>query len=202
MIDQSFSTHRAAATAATREKILRAAFQTLSRKGYENTTIKDIAEEAGVAQGLLHYHFKSKQRVVLAVLAMCCAEMDLPDGGDPVRSALEAFEHFKAMLRSRRDVHSLYVQLIGVGLHDSEVGDGILEFVRQNRGAVEAITSEVLGQAGLSHQRVTALAAVVWGATLGIMIQSLLDPEFDADSAVDALAAMSMTAVTHAEDLA
>lgn len=202
MIEQSFSTHRTAATAATREKILQAAFRTLSRKGYEDTTIKDIAEEAGVAQGLLHYHFKSKQRVVLAVLAMCCAEMDLPAGGDPVLSALEGFEHFKAMLRSRRDVHSLYVQLIGVGLHDSEVGDGILEFVRENRGVVEAISGEVLGQAALPRQRVTAVAAVVWGATLGIMIQSLIDPEFDADSAVDALAAMSMSAVAHAEDLA
>jgi hypothetical protein len=35
---------------------------------------------------------------------------------------------------------------------------------------------------------------VVWAAILGIMVQSLVDPEFDADEAVDTLAAMSLTA--------
>jgi len=41
-------------SADTREKILNAAFTVLSRQGYENASIKDIAEEAGVAQGLVH----------------------------------------------------------------------------------------------------------------------------------------------------
>ena len=52
----------------THEKILQAAFTVLSREGYENASIKEIAEEAGVAQGLVHYYFKSKQLLVLAVL--------------------------------------------------------------------------------------------------------------------------------------
>ena len=43
----------------TRDKILQAAFSVLSRQGYENSSIKEIAEEAGVAQGLVHYYFKS-----------------------------------------------------------------------------------------------------------------------------------------------
>ena len=37
-------------------------------------------------------------------------------------------------------------------------------------------------------------AAVVWAAILGIMIQSLVDPDFDTDEAVDTLAAMALTA--------
>ena len=36
---------------------------------------------------------------------------------------------------------------------------------------------------------------MVWAAVLGIMIQNLVDPEFDADEAVDTLAAMSLSAV-------
>lgn len=201
MVVRSTSTHRAAASAETRQKILRAAFTTLSRQGYENTTVKDIAEQAGVAVGLVHYHFKSKQRLVLAVLAMCCAEMKLPDYQDAVRGALDAFEQFKAMLRSRHDVHSLYVQLIGVGLHDPEVGAGIREFIRQDRASVEAVAREVVAQRGIDSGQGDPLAAAVWGGALGIMIQSLVDPEFDAEAAIDALAAMSLAAVTlHADE--
>ena len=201
MIAHSFNSHRTAATAETRQKILQAAFRALSRKGYEHTTIKDIAEEAGVAQGLVNYHFKSKQGLVMAVLAMCCAEMQLPGRDDALASALDAFEQFKSVLRSRRDVHRLYIQLIGVGLHDAEVGAGILEDMRQNRGDVETIAREVLAQSGQPPELAPPVAAAVWGATLGIMVQTLIDRDFDAYAAVDALAAMAIAAANHPEYL-
>ncbi len=202
MAVHSFSAHRTAATAETRQKILQGAFRALSRRGYEHTTVKDIAEEAGVAQGLVNYHFKSKQGLVMAVLAMCCAEMQLSGRGDAIAGALDAFEQFKAMLRSHRDVHQLYIQLIGVGLHDAEVGAGILEDMRQNRSNVETIAREVLAQSGQPSELAPAVAAAVWGGTLGIMIQTSIDPDFDADAAVDALAAMSIAAANHPEYLA
>src|SRR2546430_15702610 len=66
----------------TREKILQAAFDVLSREGYENTSIKQIAAEAGVAQGLVHYYFKSKQRLVTEVLQFVCEKIELGDQGE------------------------------------------------------------------------------------------------------------------------
>ena len=39
------------------------------------------------------------------------------------------------------------------------------------------------------------IAGAVWGAILGIIVQTLVDPEFNSDEAVDALAAMSLSAV-------
>ena len=182
--------------------ILEAAFRTLSQKGYENTSVKDIADAAGVAQGLVHYHFGSKQGLVLAVLAKCCVEMRLPDHSDALGGALEAFEHFKVMLRDRRDVDRLYIQLIGVGLHDSQVGAGVLEDLRHQRGKVEALTRSVLAERSLPIDRAPSIAGAVWGGTLGIMVQALVDPEFDADAAVDALAAMSIALATHPEHVA
>src|SRR3954447_23484878 len=93
----------------TRAKILHAAFTVLSREGYENTSIKGIAEEAGVAQGLVHYHFKSKQLLVLAVLAFVCQKMELGDV-QGAAGALAAFDQTKDMLRDKRATNALYVQ--------------------------------------------------------------------------------------------
>src|SRR2546430_4260126 len=85
----------------SRDKILQAAFTRLSSQGYENTSIKEIAEEAGVAQGLVHYYFKSKQQLVLAVLMDVCAKLEIygPELGEA--GALAAFENFKSVLRTR-----------------------------------------------------------------------------------------------------
>jgi AcrR family transcriptional regulator len=179
----------------TREKILQAAFTVLSRQGYENTSIKDIAEAAGVAQGLVHYHYKSKQQLVLSVLEFVCTKVEFGVEGEA--GALEAFAHTKAMLKDKesREANALYVQLIGVGLHDAAIGDGVRTFVRRERAHVEDIARQVLVERELGAGPARGIAGAVWAAILGIMVQSLVDPEFDTDGAVDALAAMSLSAV-------
>jgi AcrR family transcriptional regulator len=177
-----------------RERILQAAFTVLSREGYENSSIKDIAEEAGVAQGLVHYYFKSKQQLVLAVLVTVCAKMELANA-EGQAGAIAAFENFKVMLRTRPDVHALYIQLIGVGLHDAEIGAGVADFIRSDRGHVEEIARQVLAEREVDPTPARAIAGAVWAAILGIIVQSLVDKEFNADEAVDALAAMSLSAV-------
>ncbi len=178
----------------TREKILQAAFAVLSRQGYENTSIKDIAEEAGVAQGLVHYYFKSKQQLVIAVLFEVCKKMDVYTA-EGTEGAMAAFENFKVLLRTRPDAHTLYIQLIGVGLHDKEIGAGIRENIRTERAHVEDLARQVLAEREADPTPARAIASAVWAGVLGIMVQKMVDPEFDADEAVDALAAMSLSAV-------
>lgn len=179
----------------TRERILQAAFSVLSRQGYENTSIKDIAEQAGVAQGLVHYHYKSKQQLVLAVLEFVCTKVELGLEGEA--GALQAFAQTKAMLKEKdsREANSLYVQLIGVGLYDPVIGDGVRTFVRRERTHVEDVARQILGERELDAAPARGIAGAVWAAILGIMVQSLVDPEFNTDEAVDALAAMSLSAV-------
>ena len=185
----------------TRERILQAAFTVLSRQGYENTSMKDIAEEAGVATGLAHYHYKSKQHLVLAVLEYVCqkVELGMPEGE---AGALQAFEHTKTMMREMRDTHALYIQLIGVGLHDEAIGNGVREFIRNDRANVEDIARQVLMERNADTAPARPIAGVVWAAVLGIMVQSLVDPEFNVDEAIDTLAAMSLSAVYTAGPLA
>ena len=187
-------TEHSTRSADTRTKILEAAFQILARQGYENTSIKDIAEEAGVAQGLVHYHFKSKQQLVLAVLAEVCREMEFGDA-QGAAGAQAAYEKFKNMLKGSQATHALYIQLIAMGLHDKELGAGVLSFVRQDRAHIEDIARQVLAEREADPKPARAIASVVEAAVLGIMVQNLIDPEFNAEEAVDALNAMSLSAV-------
>jgi TetR/AcrR family transcriptional repressor of bet genes len=49
-----------------RAQIIDAMMVVLARHGYERASIQAIAAQAGLSAGLLHYHFKSKQEILLA----------------------------------------------------------------------------------------------------------------------------------------
>ena len=50
-----------------RRQLLDAAVRVFARKGFHASRVGDIAEEAGVAHGLLYHYFKSKDQVLEAV---------------------------------------------------------------------------------------------------------------------------------------
>ena len=53
--------------AAARERLYATAMQLIAARGYEATTLRDIAKQAGVSVGLLYRYFPSKQAVVIAL---------------------------------------------------------------------------------------------------------------------------------------
>ncbi len=53
---------------AARERILDAALELFARRGFDATTTKRIAEEAGVPSGLIFYYFDTKKGVLQALM--------------------------------------------------------------------------------------------------------------------------------------
>jgi TetR/AcrR family transcriptional repressor of bet genes len=56
-------------SASRQAQIVRALQTVMAKHGYEKATIQMIAAEAGLAPGLLHYHFKRKQDILMALVA-------------------------------------------------------------------------------------------------------------------------------------
>jgi len=59
---------QASKSARTRERILDAAAQVLSRKGYAGTRLVDVAEAAGVQAPAIYYYFSSRDELVEEVM--------------------------------------------------------------------------------------------------------------------------------------
>lgn len=51
----------------TRTRILRAAQKLFSRQGYDGTTTRDLASEAGIAEGTIFRHFPNKKAILIEV---------------------------------------------------------------------------------------------------------------------------------------
>lgn len=54
-------------TEARRAQIVGGMLRVVAERGYERATVKDIADAAGLSPGLLHYHFASKQEILVAL---------------------------------------------------------------------------------------------------------------------------------------
>lgn len=51
-----------------REEIMTGALRLFTSKGYLNTTTQDIIEDLKISRGLLYYHFKNKEHILLCIV--------------------------------------------------------------------------------------------------------------------------------------
>src|SRR5438874_8911468 len=86
----------AAQTTDRRRELLDAAVRVFARKGFHASRVGDIAEEAGVAHGLLYHYFRSKEEVLETIFhevwELLAADTDRIEHADvPLREQLRRF---------------------------------------------------------------------------------------------------------------
>jgi TetR/AcrR family transcriptional regulator, fatty acid metabolism regulator protein len=93
-------TERAVAGEEKRRQLLDAAVRVFARKGFHASRVGDIAEEAGVAHGLLYHYFKSKDQVLEAVFhdnwSVLLARIESVEESD--ESAADQLRHIAAVV--------------------------------------------------------------------------------------------------------
>jgi AcrR family transcriptional regulator len=101
-----------------RRLLLDAAVRVFARKGYHSARVGDIAEEAGVAYGLLYHYFASKEEVLRSVFretwrALILTIQSVEEGDDAPREQLRKVAEI--LLRSwRRDPDLVRVLVLEV----------------------------------------------------------------------------------------
>ena len=122
---------RTKSEAVRKEQILVAARKVFREKGYDSSTISDIVEEAGVAQGTFYLYFQSKKAAVLALAQTFTEELTkrLSEANDP-KMTFE--DRLRMLVRTLFDIgrrNPDICRLIHVGaesvaqeVHESNVG--------------------------------------------------------------------------------
>ncbi len=103
---------------ATRQRIVDAAIDTFAEHGFGASSTRDIATRAGVTQGLLTYHFASKDELWRAAAdqvfggLVAALPLEPPPAGADVRAAIRTYVHFSA------DHPELFHFMVDAGRHD------------------------------------------------------------------------------------
>src|SRR2546430_13606569 len=63
----------------SRSQILDAALKRFAHRGYGATSVRDIAEEAGLSKGNVYHHFPDKEAIFRALLDQYFQAMSLPE---------------------------------------------------------------------------------------------------------------------------
>ena len=92
----------------TREGILSAAARLFRYEGYHATTMRDIAQEAGIEAGSIYYHFQSKDQILSDVLDLGVRQL-YEAVSEIVRSAPTSSEDFRKTFRLLIETHLTYL---------------------------------------------------------------------------------------------
>lgn len=108
-----------------REQIVRATVRCLARSGYSGLTMKRVAREAGVSQGILHYYFHDKRAILVAALEAVMADLDRRVAVAQARSGRQPHRRLRALVRASleaslraREVWVVLVEFWGETMHD------------------------------------------------------------------------------------
>jgi TetR/AcrR family transcriptional repressor of bet genes len=100
-------------TAERRAQITEAFIKVMARRGYDGASIAEIAKAASLTSGLVHYHFKSKQEILLTALQEIVARHNRnletrlgSAAGDPI-TEIEVFIDFHLGLGADSDSEAL-----------------------------------------------------------------------------------------------
>ena len=136
-----------------RRQILAAAVKVFARKGYHTARVGDIAEEAGVAHGLLYHYFDSKEALLETVFRQTWSELldavhAVEESGETPREQLRQVAAI--LLRSWRHDPDLVRVLVREVARSPQLQERVGEFGEAFR-AIERIIAA--GQAGGAFRR-------------------------------------------------
>lgn len=166
------------------EKILDAAYACIARDGYAQTSLRQIAQEAGVAVSQISYHYENKEGLLLAVVERAATNYHeyMQNYLQPEMSPRQKGECFIALfqgvLEEDSELFRVLYDLAGLALWSPpfslrvrEVFKGIMDQI-----TVEVFTPELVGELG-SHHTSETLASLFFGGLFGIALQASLEPD-------------------------
>ncbi|MFD1426299.1 AcrR family transcriptional regulator [Kroppenstedtia sanguinis] len=109
----------------TKNNLIDAALRIFSRKGFGESTTKDIAKEAGVTDGLIYHYFKSKEDLLWAILDKYTLlhqmqeELSRMDLEAPLDQQLIVY--FQSLFRSLHEQQHLVVLCFGEAGRNPEI---------------------------------------------------------------------------------
>jgi AcrR family transcriptional regulator len=185
---------RTARGRSTRAQLVAAASEVLRESGYAGTSMRAVAEEAGVQLSLVHYHFGSKSGLLVSVLeeltdSLLERQATMFSDGRPF-----ADQWRTACDYLREDIGSGYVRILwelwAAGLADPELAERWRATQRRWRDLIEARLEQLEIENGVElPMRPAALAALIGSVFEGAETEILAGVTEDETPHLEALEA-------------
>lgn len=181
---------------ATRRRILEATILLVAEVGWAAVTTRAVARRAGVTQGLIHYHFGSKEAllraaVISAFSAMLAGPTEVLAASGELGAGLRAIIDELGAIDSGSPLMLVSAEALALALRDPELG----AWMRDELASFRTALAELLRMAAdrsLTRTDISPEAGAVVVAALldGLLFHKAVDPELDLGASAAALDTM------------
>jgi len=167
---------------ATQSRLLLAAKGQFAANGYERTTVRDIAAEAGVNVALINRYFGSKEELFAQAVAI---DLEFPDLSDVNKGEIgeRLVRHFYTRWEGNYADDLLRV-LVRTAATNATAADKIMKILN---GQIVPLVTKLTGEAGAQH-RASLVATQILGLAYCRYILNLGDDYLDPPDTVAAIA--------------
>lgn len=159
-----------------KEEIFKAALSCFNRSGYFQTTIDDIAREAGLTKGAIYYHFKSKKNLFIELFHNRVnryfnslkdnLDHDAPSG-NRLRRIVEKSEN---ILDQNRDIFQFCLEFVAMSTRDSDIRNEVTRFYKDRVAAFSGIIREGIEAGRFKNLDPDGVARVLYVLSMGVFL--------------------------------
>ena len=164
-----------------REQIVRATIRCLARDGYAGLTMKRVAAEAAVSQGILHYYFRDKAAMLAAAARRVTVDLDRRVAAES-RRARDARGRLRAVIRAclrtavdNRDFWTVFIEFWGEAFHERRLAAVNRQAYARARRLIGAGLARGVATGEFRRIDVKEAAALVLAVLDGLSLQVTFD---------------------------
>jgi TetR/AcrR family transcriptional repressor of bet genes len=172
-------------TEARRAEIVSGLRKVMARRGYEGATVAEVARAAGLAPGIVHYHFDDKREILLALLDELAQEASHRAQRAQERAGGSPVEHLEAYLDaflSREtdpdpEAVACWVAIGAEAIRDAKVKRAFGAALAASSATLEGLVIGALVANGRGPSDAKVIAAALHAAIQGYLLVSVTAPE-------------------------
>jgi AcrR family transcriptional regulator len=173
------------------QRIVDAMRHCVAERGIAGATFEHVSREAGVSRGLLHYYFRTKERLLIEVLRND-AETRIAMLDEPLAAAKTVDDVIavlvsgaEGLLREDPGFYVILYELFTAGRQNPDLQTELAELYHRNRQHVAAVLRQKEAEGVLSLRfDAESVVTYMFAAADGGALQRLTDPERDYSATV------------------
>lgn len=168
-----------------RAEIVGALYNCILKRGYQNTSVRDIAAEAGIQVGALYYYFENKDEILYSLADFvfdkyksCFLRISADQFGKSPEDLLkEGLRFFFVDIAGDKNLALVFQELLVLSHHDKRLRMSLAKLYKKYREEVANFLSTFAGASELRHAEIEDLAAFLISASEGASGLTELDPK-------------------------
>jgi TetR/AcrR family transcriptional regulator, transcriptional repressor of bet genes len=174
-----------------RHEIIKAFLEVMATQGYAKATIAAIADKANLAPGLIHYHFKNKQEILLELIEQS-SQLTMQRYQQNLVKAQSAKERLKAYIdarlaKSETDTSAFVAAWVVIGteaIRQEEVRQAYEDALKKQQRIIEGLLEELTNKDKKSIKKMAGIimAAIEGAFQLSVAAKNIMPQSYAAES--------------------